>query len=101
MVVAALAYNFNIKFCSRLVIMKILTLILVLAAVPLASATTYPLQSRSDIKYPQLQRRSDITDSRKFTLANSATCDSGYYACADSEGGCCPYGSTCVSGYKC
>ncbi|CAG8638404.1 7378_t:CDS:1 [Paraglomus brasilianum] len=67
--------------------MKILTLILVLAAVILASATTSQLQGRSDIQYSQLQRRSP--------------CDSGYYECTDGEGECCPTGEKCLPGHKC
>ncbi|CAG8501581.1 851_t:CDS:1 [Paraglomus brasilianum] len=73
--------------------MKIFTLVLVLAAVTLASATT-----------SQLQRRSDLANSRfiqSTNLTNYETCDSGYYLCTDGEGGCCPNGSSCLPGYKC
>ncbi|RIA99465.1 hypothetical protein C1645_747318 [Glomus cerebriforme] len=28
-------------------------------------------------------------------------CDPGYYACTDSEGGCCPNGSSCLPNFHC
>ena len=79
-------YNYPIITRST-VNMKIFTLVLlVLAAVTLASA--------------EMQRSSGTTNlpQMKSNLTKDETCPSGYYACTDSLGGCCPNGHSCTDG---
>jgi len=78
-----------VKSCSNFS-MKSLILILALATITLASATSTLLQSRSSIIMDtRLQSVSNIT---KF-----GTCSVGYYACTDSEGDCCADGTQCCT----
>src|SRR6185437_3000306 len=77
-----------VKSCSNFN-MKSLILILALATVTLASATSTLLQSRSIIMNTRLQSVSNIT--------KVGTCGVGYYGCADKLGDCCAIGTKCCT----
>lgn len=69
--------------------------ILVIVAFSTFAAATEPLNWKRD------EPRISPVEKSSSLVARAGTCPSGTYGCADSEGGCCSIGTTCLPNFKC